>query len=107
MLKREVITQLLASLAKLIDFARAFIKVLLWERERDRMVKQDGVLLDISNAGDEAFRHIVEFANNAQGLLWNSPLRPSDGDVWASGKKLIVVTPGIVKVLTEFINSVV
>lgn len=71
------------------------------------MVKQDGVLLDISNAGDEVFRHIVEFASNAKGLMWNSPLRPSDGDVWTTGKKLIVVAPGIVTVLTEFINSVV
>ncbi|CAN0381675.1 unnamed protein product [Ascophyllum nodosum] len=47
-------------------------QVLLWERERDRMIKEDGVLLDVSHAGEEAFRQIVEFANNAQGLLWNS-----------------------------------
>ena len=71
------------------------------------MVKQDGVLLDISNAGDEAFRHIVEFASNAQGLLWNSPFRPSDGGTWSTGKKLIVVAPAIATVLTEFIDSIV
>ena len=76
------------------------------------MIKEDGVLLDVSHAGEEAFRQIVEFANNAQGLLWNSPFLPngggiSVGDTWTSGKKLIVVAPGIAGVMTEFIERAV
>lgn len=79
------------------------------------MVAEDGVLLDVSNAGEEAFRRIVEFASGAQGLLWSSPFGDSvdgggggggGGGGWSARKKLMVVAPRTVDAVTSFVESI-
>lgn len=78
------------------------------------MVEDEGVLLDVSNAGEEAYRRIVEFANSTQGLMWNSDFEESSGaggagggGGWTGRKKLVVVKPTTVEALTAFVESIV
>lgn len=90
-----------------------FCQVLLWERERDRMVHQEGVLMDVSYASREAFRGMVDFANTNQGLLWSSPLEDQEEEDEGGGgsgsgglagrKKLLVIAPSVVEGLNAAI----
>lgn len=66
------------------------------------MVRSEGVLLDVSNAPDEPYRRIVEFANGVGGLLWHSPFG-DNGDGYKR-KKLIIVSPTTVETVTEFVE---
>eukprot|EP00903_Cladosiphon_okamuranus_P007748 g7506.t1 len=86
-------------------------QVLLWERERDRMEHQEGVLMDVSYASREAFRGMVDFANANKGLLWSSPLGEQEDEEEAGGdggglagrKKLLVIAPSVVEGLNAAI----
>lgn len=72
------------------------------------MVQEAGVLLDVSGAGEEGYKRIIEFANSAQALMWSSPFEQSgiDGG-WSGRKKLIVVAPRTAATVTEFLERII
>lgn len=83
-------------------------QVLLWERERDRVKHEEGVLLDVSSAHGDAYKRIVDFAVSVGGLLWSSPIAGEGApgaDHWVGGKKLIVVAPRAVEAVSEIVEQ--
>ena len=84
------------------------LQVLLWERERDRVKHEEGVLLDVSSAHGDAYKRIVDFAISVEGLLWSSPIAGEGApgaDHWVGGKKLIVIAPRAVAAVSEVIEQ--
>lgn len=94
-------------------------QVLLWERERDRMTRSDGVLLDLTRGTEFVFGEAVTFAMSEGGCLWNSPLKadPEGAEreaIESSGslgrptelrKKLLIVTPTIARKVSAFVEE--